>query len=159
MTLAARPFARYPHGVISIQGLLGVCVVALGSALALAGCNHDDECASADDCSVSLTYAGSSGNVGAGGGNLTGDEPGQACIISADLCDWRPITANSTSALLTNVCKDQKGDVATDCPTKDLDGCCATRGTIDCFYNDTAGVPAKMQLCEQELSTWRSTAP
>jgi hypothetical protein len=138
---------------MSIQGLLGVCMVVLGSALALAGCNHDDECA--EDCSVQGTYPSYSGN--GGGGNLIGDEPGQACIISADLCEWSPITAESDAASLSNSCMSQEGDVATDCPTKDLGGCCADHNSIECHYNVVQVID--IHACAGRRGTWRPTPP
>jgi len=160
LTLAAGSSARYQHAVVSIWGLLGACVVVLGSALALAACNHDDECASADDCSSPGMYAGFGGNVDAGARapNLTGDEPGQACIIGADLCEWHAITTDNDAASLSSLCKLDEYDVATDCPTKDLGGCCATPNVITCYYN-APDLPAEIRKCEGLHGTWRVGAP
>jgi hypothetical protein len=135
-------------------------VVVLGSALALAGCNQD-ECASAGDCSPPYTgYSGNgNGNVGAGGGNLAGDEPGQACIFGPSYCEWRPITASSDAASLSAFCRNDEYDVATDCPSEGLIGCCAGKTRIECHYSSTGDMPKYMQQCEGLLGTWLTAAP
>ena len=101
---------------------------------------------------------GSGGNLDAGDGTLTGTEPGQACIITANLCEWRPITASNDAATLSSACMSQEGQVATDCPAKDLSGCCADGNGMACHYNVT-NLQVDIQQCESLDGSWRSVAP